>query len=461
MISQLVYSKKHLINCGVNHRSISRFARPGVGLVLAVGLLSTSFTATAAPALKLFTEGVTAPAGFVEVPGETPRFILVDQVGKAFVVSATGEKSDRPFLDLTGKVVELSEGWDERGLLGLALHPKFTENRKFYVYYSVPRVASTPEGWDSRSRISEFTAKADLGPTDVSTERVLLEYDQPWNNHNGGDMTFGPDGLLYIASGDGGNAHDLGRRYNEEIGNGQNTETLLGKILRIDVDKRTDGLAYGIPSDNPFADGGGRPEIFAYGLRNPWRLSFDMGGDHELFTADIGQTLWEEVNIIEKGGNYGWFIKEGLIDFDPKSPRKPKDGDTDKGFKGEPLIDPIIVYKNFNGFPGDPQTKGISITGGYVYRGTEFPDLVGKYIFADWATKSFPQGGTIYVGTPPEDGEGMWSMETLEVKGSNNGQIKGYITAFGQDSKGEIYVLTNDLNRPAGETGKVWKLVKE
>src|SRR5207244_3277183 len=191
----------------------------------------------------------------------------------------------------------------------------FKGNRKVYLEYSAPRRASAPSDWDSTLHVSEFKAsEADPARVDPSSERVLLEIDKPWFNHNAGCLAFGPDGYLYISVGDGGNANDEGRGHSPQ-GNGQDTTVLLGKILRIDVDK---GNPYAIPADNPFADGKkGRPEIFAYGMRNAWRISFDRGGSHELFAGDVGQTMYEEVDIIVKVGNYGfadWSRKFALPD---------------------------------------------------------------------------------------------------------------------------------------------------
>jgi glucose/arabinose dehydrogenase len=427
------------------------------------GLLSLSLlvnTQADTPSLKLFSEGFTAPTALI--PLADGRFVLADQVGKAFVINKDGQVRAEPFLDVTGQMTKLNEGFDERGLLGLALHPKFSSNGKFYVYYSAPKNDSTPADWDHRTRMSEFNADPKKAIADPSTERVLMEWDEPFFNHNGGTVVFGPDGLLYIAVGDGGNANDVDRRYKPEIGNAQNTDIFLGKILRIDVDKKTGDKPYGIPSDNPFVKGGGLPEIYAYGMRNPWRISFDRGGTHQLFAADIGQTLFEEVDIIEKGGNYGWFIREGFIDFDPKNPRKAKESNTKVGFKGEPLIDPVIVYKNANGWPRDKEALGISITGGYVYRGKAIPSLAGKYIFADYKGNIAKPGGVLLVSTPAK--ETPWKVDRIALGGAPDGRANGLVTAFGEDNDGELYVLVNEkggLNGPIGETGKVYKLVAE
>jgi glucose/arabinose dehydrogenase len=416
---------------------------------------------TAAPVLKPFAEGFTAPTALVELPDGSGRMLLADQVGTIHVIEKDGKVRGDLFLDVSSKLIKLNQGFDERGLLGLALHPKFNDNGMFYVYLSVPRNDSTPADWDHRNRISEFKADPKTAKADLASERVLLEFDHPFFNHDGGCLVFGPDGFLYIAIGDGGNADDSQRRYKPEIGNGQNTDVVLGKILRLDVDKPAGGKPYGIPSDNPFVKGGGLPEIYAYGLRNPWRISFDRGGQRQLFAADIGQTLYEEVNIIEKGGNYGWFIREAFVDFNPKDARTPKESTTKAGFKGEPLLDPIITYKNTNRYPRDPEAYGISITGGYVYRGKALPGLTGKYVFADWCGNVAIRGGQMLVAAPSADGKSPWKVEKLALEGFPTGKIKGNITAFGEDNAGELYVLVNEkegLQGPVGSSGKVYKL---
>jgi glucose/arabinose dehydrogenase len=423
-----------------------------------------SLALAAAPVLKPFAEGFTAPTTLVELPDGTGRLLLADQVGTIHVIEKDGKVRGDLLLDVTSKLIKLNQGFDERGLLGLALHPKFADNGRFYVYLSVPKNDATPADWDHRTRVSEFKADPKVAKGDLASERVLLEFDQPFFNHNGGCLVFGPDGFLYIASGDGGRADDTQKRYNAELGNGQNTETFLGKILRIDVDQQAGGKPYAVPSDNPFVNGGGLPEIYAYGLRNPWRIAFDRGGSHQLFAADIGQTLYEEVSIIEKGGNYGWFIREAFVDFNPRDARNPKETNTKVGFKGEPLLDPVIIYKNSNRYPRDPEAFGISITGGYVYRGKALPALAGKYVFADWTGNVAIRGGQMLVATPSADGKSPWKTEKLALEGFPTGKIKGNITAFGEDNSGELYVLVNErdgLQGPVGSSGKVYKLTAQ
>ena len=398
--------------------------------------------------LRVVAEGFTSPTVLVPIDDGSGRLLVGDQISTLHVVGKDGKLLQ--FLDLRGRVTKLNQGFDERGLLGVALHPKFRANRKLYIYYSAPRRKEAPEKWDHTSRLSEFTATSDFAQADLTSERVLLHIDQPQFNHNCGRLAFGPDGLLYIGTGDGGGANDFGLGHSEQ-GNGQDTKTLLGKILRIDVDG---GQPYGIPKDNPFADGSkGRPEIYAYGLRNPWGISFDRGGKRELFAADVGQDSFEEVNIITRGGNYGWRIREAFVCFDPKKPLNPPADCPKVGAMGEPLIDPILAYKNFKRFPKDPESKGISITGGYVYRGKALPQLAGKYIFADWSRAWVSPDGVLYVASPAGPKE-QWKMETLDV----GAKLGAYVLAFGEDADGELYVLTSGRNALTGVTGKVLKL---
>jgi glucose/arabinose dehydrogenase len=413
---------------------------------------SASFAAgqKATVALKEIATNFTSPTVLAQLPDG--RLVVGDQIGVAYLISGKGSATNDPvFLDVRPKLTKLNSAFDERGLLGLALHPQFKENSKLYVYYSAPKRAEAPADWDHTSHVSEFKVQGDK--VDLASERLLLEFDKPYFNHNSGRLAFGPDGYLYIAVGDGGNANDQGKR--PETGNGQNLDTFMGKILRIDVNK---GQPYGIPQDNPFVGGKGKPEIYAFGLRNPWSITFDRGGKHELFAADVGQDRFEEVNIITKGGNYGWNIREGFGCFDPKAPKNPPTDCPKKGANGEPLIDPILAYKSFRSFAKDPEATGISVTGGYVYRGKALPELQGKYIFADWSRNWAVADGVLLVASPGPDNK--WTFQPLQVEALTNGGLKAYITAFGEDNDGELYVLTNGRNTLTGATGKVYKIVK-
>jgi glucose/arabinose dehydrogenase len=432
--------------------------RRGIVALLVVAA-SITFAAETKPSLKLVAEGLVEPTALVPIDGG--RALITDQLGEVKLLNKDGKLSDKLVLDLGSKLSKYNtNAFDERGLVGIAVHPQFASNRKIYLYYSAPLRSTAPKNFDHTARLSEFTlAKDDT----AGNERVLMEIDMPYFNHHGGRMAFGPDGFLYMAVGDGGNGNDIDAPPKNGVqihgkapeGNGQNKETLMGKVLRLDVDHQDKG-AYSFPKDNPFANGGGRPEIFAYGFRNPWGLSFDRGGAHELFVADVGQDSWEEVNIVAKGGNYGWRIREGFVCFDPKAPRNPPDDCSKVGAGGEPLMDPILAYKNLRKFSKDPDAKGISVTGGYIYRGKAFPELAGKYVFADWSLNFVIPKGVLYTASKGADGK--WTMEALDLAGHPNGALGMFVTALAEDAEGELYLLTNTSSALRGRNGKVWKL---
>jgi glucose/arabinose dehydrogenase len=425
---------------------------PALAALLAVAAL---LPAAAAPALKPFAAGFVQPVALAAPDAQ--RLLVADQTGVVRVLGKDGTAAPAPFLDLRPKLVKLNAGFDERGLLGLALHPKFAENRKYYVFYSAPLddAALKAQEWDHTDVLAEFTAAPDF-TTDPATERVLLRVHQPQMNHNSGRLAFGPEGYLHVSIGDGGGANAVGRGHDPR-GNSQLLTTHLGKLLRIDVDRQADGKPYAVPADNPFVGrAGALPEIYATGLRNPWGMSFEPGGARRLLLADVGQTMWEEVNIITRGGNYGWPIREGTAGFDKEDPKRmPADRPT-TGALGEPLLDPVLQYKNVNGWPGDPEAAGISITGGYVYRGKALPELAGKYVFADWSKSWSLPDGRLYVAT--EQG-GKWTMAPLALPMNPTGKVPAYVCALGEDDEGELYVLTNASNGLVGNRGRVWKLV--
>ena len=370
-------------------------------------LLATPATAVQSPSPAPLTELAVEPAfpalslsrmvDMAYPPDGSNRLFVVLQPGR--IVSFPNDPdvdTAELFLDIRDRV---NDGGEEEGLLGLAFDPQYAANGQFYVYYS----ASGPR----RSVVSRFTAGSDGLRADPTSERVLLEVAQPYANHNGGQIAFGPDGYLYIALGDGGSRAD-------PQGNGQDLGTLLGSIIRIDVSTSTS--AYAIPSDNPFAGrAGARPEIWAYGLRNPWRFSFDRAtGD--LWTADVGQNRFEEVDIIQPGLNYGWNVMEGGHCFESS--------DCDR----TGLEMPIAEYG---------REGGCSITGGYVYRGSRLPSLYGAYVYGDYCT------GRIWALR--HDGEEV--TEHMEIVDSDL-----RIPSFGEDASGELYVLSFD--------GQVYRLVQ-
>ena len=331
-----------------------------------------------------------SPTNFVQATDG--RVFVTEQEGRIFELNEAASRQEhifyREFLDIRDRVS--NRGWEE-GLLGLALDP--VERQHIYVYYS----AANPR----RSVVSRFSGSVSRAAPD--SELVILEVEQPYANHNGGQLAFGPDGYLYIGLGDGGSAGD-------PQGNGQDASTLLGAILRIDVSEATPERPYAIPPDNPFANdsgsGVGRPEIWAYGLRNPWRFSFDRDTG-ELWAGDVGQNRWEEIDLIERGGNYGWNVLEGAHCFVPR-----------EDCRREDMIPPVWEYPL--------EDDACSVIGGYAYRGAAIPWLTGVYVYGDFCT------GQIF--GLRRNGAGFTS-HLLTDTGLR-------IASFGQDNGGELYLLS-------------------
>ncbi len=397
--------------------------------------------------LQLIAEGFTSPVVLTSPDDDSERLFVADQDGRIWLLADNGQKPGEPFLDLSERMVALNFAYDERGLLGLAFHPNFRQNRRFFVYYSAPLREGGPEGWDHTSHLSEFlVSQEDPSRVEPDSERILLQVDQPQMNHNGGQIAFGPDGFLYVPLGDGGGANDTGDGHSPQ-GNAQDTSNLLGSILRIDVDS---GDPYGIPGDNPFVGTDGLDAIWAYGLRNPFRIAFDTTGRQELFAGDVGQGLYEEINIITRGSNYGWHIREGLHCVNAEEQGSTTAACADVGPTGEPLRPPILVYGH---------DTGIAVIGGFVYHGSQMPELEGHYIFGDWSTSFVNADGKLFDGIRPSaDGEG-WVMRQFEITTSTDGALGGFLLSLGQDREGELYALTTQRPGPGGNTGRVYKLV--
>jgi glucose/arabinose dehydrogenase len=336
--------------------------------------------------LKIVAEGFDQITDIQFAPDGT--MVVLQKDGKAIWFSpADGQRGE--LLAIT--VATASES----GLLGLAFHPAFADNGRFYLHYNVQA------GGKLLGRIAEWNvANSNLRGNGAKEVRTILDVEQPYPNHNGGQLTFGPDGFLYVGWGDGGwlgDPHDAG----------QNPQTMLGSLLRIDIDSPASGRSYGIPRDNPYADGkDALAETWAYGLRNPWRYSFDSTG--RLFLADVGQGLWEEVNLIEAGKNYGWNIREGANCYKPK-----------KNCRTEGLADPIYEYG---------REDGGSITGGFLYEGSRVPALKGKYVFGDFLS------GRLWAIDVPADGV------TKTEKAFALGKWPILPSTFGRDLTGELYV---------------------
>jgi len=343
--------------------------------------------------------GLQSPLDLQSAPGDNSRLFVVEQRGRIRILRGQ-TLVETPFLDISGRL----SCCGERGLLGLAFHPAYAQNGRFYVNYTNPQ---------GHTHISEFRVSANADLASPDSERLLLFVSQPFSNHNGGGLAFGPDGRLYIGLGDGGSGGD-------PLNNGQDLRTYLGKMLRIDVDG---GMPYAVPADNPFrSNGAALPEIWAFGLRNPWRYSFDRATG-ELYIADVGQSAREEVNVAPSGRggqNYGWSLMEGTQCFRPAT-----------GCPTAGLTLPVLDYgRNLGG----------SITGGYVYRGCRLPGYQGTYFYGDFvsgAIRSFRhQNGQ---ATDARD----WTASI--------GRGIGNVSTFGQDAQGELYVVDYD--------GEVYRIV--
>lgn len=423
--------------------------------------------------VKLLAEGLTSPVALVPAPDRSGRRFIVDQAGTIRVLTDRGDLLPTPFLDLRSRIVPLMPDFDERGALGLAFHPDYRDNGRFFVYYSAPLRPGAPAGYNHTARLSEFRVSgSDRNRADPASERVLLEIDKPQFNHNGGTLAFGPrDGYLYMSIGDGGGGGDVGLGHVDDWyaanagGNGQDVQqNLLGDILRIDVDG---GTPYGIPADNPFAGmtgcADGCDETWAYGLRNPYRMSFDMGGRHDLFVADAGQELWEEVSIASNGANLGWNVKEGTHCFSAEDPDASPAACPDvvgapHPRAGDPLIDPVIEYPNaHNPEAGHGAVGGHVIVGGHVYRGRDLREFSGDYLFGDYSREEEEPDGSLFVAEPSSTG--LWGLEQLEVERRPGARLHHFVLGFGQDNAGEVYVLTSDATGPSGATGRVYRLV--
>jgi glucose/arabinose dehydrogenase len=409
-------------------------------------------------ALEPVIEGLTFPTNMTFLP--TGNRLVCERTGQVFRQAEAGTQPQL-FADLSGRMAELA---GERGLLGIAHHPNFTENRRVYLRYSAPLRDGMPADYSHTAVLSSFEVAEDGSGFVPESEQHLLEIPEPGPVHNAGDLAFGPDGYLYASMGDGRRT-DLGAEgwswWYDQGQEAQNTDNLLGGILRLDVDNPSDGRPYGVPEDNPLVGQEGRNEYFAWGLRNPYRISFDEG---RLFVGDVGEHVRESVYIVEQGDNCGWPITEGsscsppvplgqtlgdnpLQFLNPKtwvaqtnrlSPRKVCP--TPEGVTG-PFTDPIVEYR---------RTGARFVTGGHVYRGTEAPSLQGKYIFGD----GIPQV-PLFATEDPGDGSKPWPIVELPVADRENDRLNGQLLSFARDPDGEVYTLSTQFEQGSGAVQKI------
>lgn len=413
--------------------------------------------------IELVADGLVSPLGALSAPDDSKRLFIFDQVGKIWIVDREGRKLSTPFLDLTDSLIPLSPNYDERGLLGLAFHPDYKSNGRFFVYYNLRPRPGGPDSvarWNNLSRISEFKVSGNPDIALRNSEKVILQLDDPQLNHNGGTIAFGPDRYLYIAIGDGGSANDVAPGHVTDWylvnggGNGQDIEkNLFGNILRLDINGATNGNNYAIPSDNPFVAKTGLDEIYAYGFRNPYRFSFDMEGSHQLLVGDAGQVLYEEISVVKKGGNYGWNVKEGTHCFSSANNKVELASCPLQDPFSNPLVDPVIELNNFQNPKGG---KATTIIGGNVYRGKSIDWLKGKYLFGTYSQAAGTPNGELFVATPQNGG--IWKYEEVSLK-SHPEDLGYFLKGFGQDEKGDVYLTVSSIGGPNGSAGKVFKIV--
>lgn len=393
--------------------------------------------------------------------GSGRKFIVL-QTGQILILDAADALLATPFLDISALLVTLATDFDERGLLGLAFHPQFATNGRFFVRYSTPRTGAMGEPCFGSPRGCHTSVLSEFGVTgnpttnnvaDPTSERVLFTVSQPQFNHNAGGIAFGPDGFLYFSLGDGGGSNDGLADMppsHGPIGHGQDTTTPLGAILRIDVDTAPPmGSEYVVPASNPFVGVAGLDEIYAYGLRNPYRFSFDdrPGGTNKLLCGDVGQGLFEELDDIVLGGNYGWAVREGFACFDPFNNNQSPPTCPSIGAAGEPLLNPVLDYG---------RGVGVSIIAGHVYRGQGVPALSGVYVFGDWASDFSNPNGRMFVCDIA--GPNAWVRRDLVLQPGAQ-PLGGALMGIGEDEAGEVYALTIGSISPLATTGRVLRIV--
>ena len=399
--------------------------------------------------LQTIVEGLSAPLGLAAPDDGSKRMFVYDQAGLAWVVANGSDKLPTPLMDVRSRLVTFGN-YDERGLLGFATHPDFAHHPLIYTYTSEPITGTAdfvnvmPAGVTNshQSVLAEWRIDpANPNQVDPASRREILRIDKPQSNHNGGTLRFGPDRYLYISLGDGGQANDVANGH-VPGGNAQNLQRVYGKLLRIDVDGTNSANGkYGVPRDNPFVGQNAVQEIYAYGLRNPFTYSFDsLTGD--LYLGDAGQNNIEEVDLIAKGGNYGWNVKEGTFWFDSVSANLGKVVTGPVRPVPANLIDPIAQYDH---------GEGSVVIGGFVYRGKQVPVLQTRYVFGDWGSFAAPSARLFYL-------EPTFAIKELRI-GLADRPTGFWLRGFGQDADGEIYAFGSTVLGPSGTTGRMFKIV--
>jgi len=426
---------------------------------------SLTIVSIAAPEARLIVDNLVAPIDLVTIPDDSGRRLILDQSGVIHLLGTDNKILDTPFLNLTERMLPIREDFEERGLLGMAIHPDFRNNGRFFVTYTAPLANDAPANWGHTRIVSEFTIDSENPDRlDEGTERVLIRQHWPSRKHNGGALAFGPDGYLYIGFGDGGGIHGVGPETLNDAYNvpqnrlwwdstAQDLQSFYGKILRIDVDKGMPG--YAIPADNPFVDSAGKDEIYAWGFRNPYRLSFDTDGSSTFYITAVAETLWEAIYQVKEPGNYGWPLKEATHCFDrtrPLDPPKTCDAEDEK-LAYEPIIEPVVEYPNMSVHREGSTVRvvgvGTAVVGAVVLRGAEFGELTDNLLIADWSIDFQKPSGQLFTAT--EAKEGLWKMEKIS-------QLESRIIALIRDSDQRVYVMTNDNFGPYGNSGKIYIL---
>ncbi len=440
--------------------------KPSTKFIVFICLLCLSQMMTQlarAASTELLVENLVAPIDLVTIPDDSGRRLILDQAGFIHILDTNNALGEQPFLDLTDRMLPVRQDFEERGLLGMAIHPEFRSNGRFFVTYTAPLSDTAPRNWSHSRIVSEFTIDSENPDMlDPNSERVLIEQHWPSRKHNGGALAFGPDGYLYIGFGDGGGIHGVGPETLNDAysvpenrlwwdSTAQDLQSLYGKILRIDVDRGLPG--YGIPSDNPLVGVAGRDEIYAWGFRNPYRLSFDTDGSATFYITAVAETLWEAVYRVQAGGNYGWPLKEGSHCFDRTRPLDPPASCPDV-FEGiETVIDPIVEYPNMSVHREGSKVAltgvGTAVVGAVMLRGDGFGELEDHLLIADWSLDFRKPSGQLFIAPQSEDD--FWSLQKVS-------QLDSRIVALIRDSDEKIYVMTNENYGPYGDTGKVYRL---